>query len=586
MGTAATIARMRDFVTEYKRNFEIRKLAAKIIANCPAKDYYCYAKALYEFCRDRIKYVYDPHMVELVESPTKILESGVADCDSVCTLLASLNESIGLKTRFRTVKADVKRPDDFSHVYCVVRVPTSRFSTSTVSGWIPEDATLPDKQFGWEPKGPQILGYKDWAASKDKDGEDEAGIGGLAMMNAPMSETEAQLEIDRLTNDLNQRMVGVLRKGIEYSDPNKAQVIMYGVSSVTRQAVLPVAPLQKLASVRNGYNHWSNVISQTYGEIPDLVGAPMMSGYAPMGGIWDWLTGGPTTPVMTPNEQAISRMNAYIAQISDRISRLKDGGANAYYPTQMQQLGNYLSDMRQTAAYGSSDAQVREPAVQKTYKVAVTLAENVATNMYDIGKRVDQPASLQTMQAKSWWDTTKETVANLPLWAKTVVSPAYALVSEPGQQGAAPPTYPEQQNVVTKKPTADTTQTYTPSKPYVPKKTPGMPDEGLVVPGEADSTEEWLKKNGLWLGLGAVALVGAYLYFKKPVAIAANPRRKRGRSRNPHVPFNVYLKGKLIDTVFYSDTRTTADYVKRGLINHDGYDPGIRVVKCHGKRKR
>lgn len=48
------------------------------------------------------------------------------------------------------------------------------------------------------------------------------------------------------------------------------------------------------------------------------------------------------------------------------------------------------------------------------------------------------------------------------------------------------------------------------------------------------STEDWLKKNALWLGLGAVALVGAYLYFKKQneqravaAPVAANPRRKR-----------------------------------------------------------
>ncbi len=544
LGTAATIARMRDFVTEYKRNFEIRKLAAKIIANCPAKDYYCYAKALYEFCRDRIKYVYDPHMVELVESPTKILESGIADCDSVCTLLASLNESIGLKTRFRTVKADVKRPDDFSHVYCVVRIPVSRFSTSSVSGWIAEDATLPDKTFGWEPKGPQILGYKDWAASKDKDGEDEAGIGGLSMMNsyAPLSETSAQLEIDRLTNALNQKLVGVLRKGIEYSDPSKAQVIMYGVSSVTRQAVLPIAPLQKLATVRNGYNYWSNVIDQTHGAMPNLVGAPMMSGYAPMGGIWDWLTGnqGVTTPVMSSDEQALSRMNAYMAQVADRISRLKDGGANAYYPTQLQQLDNYLSDMRQTAAYGDANAQVRESAVLKIYKQAVTLAEDVATSMYDIGKRVDQPASLETMKAQSWWDTAKETFANLPAWAKSLVTltPATGVLVDQGAGGKTPPPYSEQQAAIQVKPTAETTQTYTPGRPYVPPKTPGMPDEGLVVPGEVSPTEDWLKKNGLWLGLGAVALVGAYLYFKnqneRAAPVSANPRRKRrkhGRSR-------------------------------------------------------
>jgi hypothetical protein len=44
--------------------------------------------------------------------------------------------------------------------------------------------------------------------------------------------------------------------------------------------------------------------------------------------------------------------------------------------------------------------------------------------------------------------------------------------------------------------------------------------------------------------------------------------------------WNVYLDGKLIDTVFY-DKDCDADYVKRGLINHDGYDSSITVRKSN-----
>ena len=45
------------------------------------------------------------------------------------------------------------------------------------------------------------------------------------------------------------------------------------------------------------------------------------------------------------------------------------------------------------------------------------------------------------------------------------------------------------------------------------------------------------------------------------------------------IAWNVYLNGKLIDTVFY-DADCDADYVRRGLINHDGYDPRIVVRKA------
>lgn len=41
-------------------------------------------------------------------------------------------------------------------------------------------------------------------------------------------------------------------------------------------------------------------------------------------------------------------------------------------------------------------------------------------------------------------------------------------------------------------------------------------------------------------------------------------------------------QGKLIDTVFY-DSDCDADYVRRGLIGHDGYPPDIRVVKVRMK---
>jgi len=44
------------------------------------------------------------------------------------------------------------------------------------------------------------------------------------------------------------------------------------------------------------------------------------------------------------------------------------------------------------------------------------------------------------------------------------------------------------------------------------------------------------------------------------------------------VAWNVYLNGRLIDTVFY-DKNCDREYIKSGLINHDGYDPRIQVCK-------
>ena len=40
--------------------------------------------------------------------------------------------------------------------------------------------------------------------------------------------------------------------------------------------------------------------------------------------------------------------------------------------------------------------------------------------------------------------------------------------------------------------------------------------------------------------------------------------------------WNVYYRGKRIDSVFY-DKDCDADYVRRSLVEHDGYPPGIIV---------
>ena len=45
------------------------------------------------------------------------------------------------------------------------------------------------------------------------------------------------------------------------------------------------------------------------------------------------------------------------------------------------------------------------------------------------------------------------------------------------------------------------------------------------------------------------------------------------------IAWNVYLNGRLIDTVFYMKG-CDRDYVKDGLINHDGYNPRIQVYQA------
>lgn len=45
------------------------------------------------------------------------------------------------------------------------------------------------------------------------------------------------------------------------------------------------------------------------------------------------------------------------------------------------------------------------------------------------------------------------------------------------------------------------------------------------------------------------------------------------------IAWNVYLNNRLIDTVFYTPP-CNKEYVRDGLINHDGYDHRIVVRKA------
>lgn len=175
--TAQTISRMRDMVSLGKREPKIRQLVGDLAFKCDPKDYYCYAQAAHNFCRDEIRYVFDPSGVELIENPVRILETRAADCDSIVILMASICESMGFPCRFVTIKADLKRPDEFSHVFLEVKVPRQ--------GWIGSDPTQPSRDFGWE-AGPEYP-RKTWPASNDEPEDvEEDKMAGLGMLGGPI----------------------------------------------------------------------------------------------------------------------------------------------------------------------------------------------------------------------------------------------------------------------------------------------------------------------------------------------------------------------------------------------------------------
>lgn len=102
-----------------------------------------------------IDYVRDPAQVELVMHPWHTFTKQLGDCDDSSTLFAAAMGSLGAAHKFRTYKADPRRPDDWSHVVSQVYVPGS--------GWVNNDLTIRNSKPGFEPVG---FPFKDWHEPK------------------------------------------------------------------------------------------------------------------------------------------------------------------------------------------------------------------------------------------------------------------------------------------------------------------------------------------------------------------------------------------------------------------------------------
>lgn len=103
------------------RSMTVRQLALDLTSagwggmrGLPQKDFTGEARRLFEFVRDRIRYVKDIDGVETLHPAEWVLQIGAGDCDDKALLLAAMLLAIGHTPRFVAVAFD---PDQFSHVW-------------------------------------------------------------------------------------------------------------------------------------------------------------------------------------------------------------------------------------------------------------------------------------------------------------------------------------------------------------------------------------------------------------------------------------------------------------------------------------
>lgn len=148
-GTKETLNHMSDIVytelKDKKYGAFIRGLAIKITndAGCDTKEFRCEAKSLFDWVRDRVKWIRDTRGIETLQYPHRTLAYGAGDCDDLSILLGTLATSIGIPTMFRAIAANPGRKDQYSHVY-VMMDPVGN------DRWIAADPTVKSAAFGWE----------------------------------------------------------------------------------------------------------------------------------------------------------------------------------------------------------------------------------------------------------------------------------------------------------------------------------------------------------------------------------------------------------------------------------------------------
>jgi len=144
-GTAETIMAMRQAVSRGKRLPSILLLVGQLAQGCAHKDRRCWAQQAFDYIRQRVAYVNHPHGVEVVMDADKTLMRGAGDCDQMSVAFNTLVEAMGLRSWFKTIMADGRRPSEWSHVYALVDVPGV--------GRLAADCAEGGGYLGWEPPG-------------------------------------------------------------------------------------------------------------------------------------------------------------------------------------------------------------------------------------------------------------------------------------------------------------------------------------------------------------------------------------------------------------------------------------------------
>lgn len=147
-GVKQTLAVMRNYVMQGRRNMTVRQAATNVTFLTPEKDEPGELLKIFAFVQGNVRYVKDVHDVETLSTAEKTLLGKVGDCDDKSVLLAAMFESVGYPTRF--VVAGYNEPGTLEHVWVQVCCDGE---------WIDADSTEP-YPLGWSAPAPVTIYYE------------------------------------------------------------------------------------------------------------------------------------------------------------------------------------------------------------------------------------------------------------------------------------------------------------------------------------------------------------------------------------------------------------------------------------------
>jgi len=117
-----TVSKANTLVEMACRNPDFVLFAKQLVWQINENDKRAEADRIYSWVRENVRYVNDPSPTEMLLNPItaiKLFGDGYplsGDCDCSATLLASLMQAVGIKTRFKIVKLRFD-PVHYSHIY-------------------------------------------------------------------------------------------------------------------------------------------------------------------------------------------------------------------------------------------------------------------------------------------------------------------------------------------------------------------------------------------------------------------------------------------------------------------------------------